>query len=52
LPYQIVVGDKEKAAKMVAVRARGNTDLGQMPLADFVKRLADEIASRGVDRTA
>jgi threonyl-tRNA synthetase len=52
LPYQIVVGDKEKAAKMVAVRARGNTDLGQMPLADFVKRLADEITTRGIDRTA
>ena len=52
LPYQVVVGDKEKAAGMVAVRARGNTDLGQMTLSDFLQRLADEIATRGVDRTA
>ncbi|MDP3871096.1 MAG: threonine--tRNA ligase [Methyloversatilis sp.] len=52
LPYQVVVGDKEKAAKLVAVRARGNTDLGQMTLSDFMQRLADEIATRGIDRTA
>lgn len=52
LPYQIVVGDKEKAANVVAVRARGNVDLGQMPLSDLIQRLADEIASRGIDRTA
>ncbi|MDP3455436.1 threonine--tRNA ligase, partial [Methyloversatilis sp.] len=52
LPYQVVVGDKEKAAKMVAVRARGNTDLGQMTLSGFIQRLADEIATRGIDRTA
>jgi threonyl-tRNA synthetase len=52
LPYQVVVGDKEKAAKVVAVRARGNTDLGQMTLGDFVRRLTDEIATRGIDRTA
>ena len=48
----VVVGDKEKAAGVVAVRARGNTDLGQMTLSDFLQRLADEIATRGVDRTA
>ncbi|MBL8474862.1 MAG: threonine--tRNA ligase [Methyloversatilis sp.] len=52
LPYQVVVGDKEKAAKMVAVRARGNTDLGQMTLSNFMQRLAEEIATRGIDRTA
>jgi threonyl-tRNA synthetase len=33
LPYQLVVGDKEKVAGMVAVRARRViTDLGQMTL--------------------
>ncbi len=52
LPYQIVVGDKEKAAEVVAVRARGNIDLGQMTLSDLVQRLNDEIATRGIDRTA
>jgi threonyl-tRNA synthetase len=31
LPYQVVVGDKEKAADSIAVRTRGGGDLGQMP---------------------
>ncbi|MCK6384395.1 MAG: threonine--tRNA ligase, partial [Rhodocyclaceae bacterium] len=39
LPYQIVVGDKEKVAGLVAVRARGGQDLGQMSLETFVERL-------------
>jgi threonyl-tRNA synthetase len=30
LPYQIVVGDKEMADGLVAVRTRGGQDLGQM----------------------
>ncbi|MCG6875165.1 MAG: threonine--tRNA ligase [Betaproteobacteria bacterium] len=42
LPYQVVVGDKEKAAKMVAVRSRTGEDLGQMSLEDFVGRLKHE----------
>jgi threonyl-tRNA synthetase len=42
LPYQLVVGDKERAAKQVAVRTRGGADLGQMPLEAFVERLAAE----------
>jgi len=32
LPYILVVGDKEKEAGAVAVRARGGQDLGVMPL--------------------
>jgi threonyl-tRNA synthetase len=42
LPYQAVVGDKEVAAGAVSVRARGNVDLGQMPLGQFVERLLAE----------
>jgi threonyl-tRNA synthetase len=42
LPYQIVVGEKEKAAERVAVRARGNEDLGAMPLEQFIDRLRTE----------
>ena len=30
LPYQLIVGEKEKAAAKVAVRTRGGEDLGQM----------------------
>ncbi len=46
VPYILVVGDKEKASGAVAVRARGNQDLGVMSLADFQSKLADDIASK------
>ena len=46
LPYQLVVGDKEKAAGLVAVRARGGQDLGQMSLETFVERLTRERDAR------
>ena len=42
VPYLLVVGDKEKAAGQVAVRARGNQDLGVMSLADFAQRIQTE----------
>jgi threonyl-tRNA synthetase len=47
LPYQIVVGDKEKAASTVAVRARGGHDLGQMSLDALIERLQREREQRG-----
>ena len=43
LPYILVVGDKEKAAGAVAVRARGNKDLGVMSLDSFVQMLSGDI---------
>ena len=43
VPYILVVGDKEKANGAVSVRARGNLDLGVMPLDDFAAKLADDI---------
>jgi threonyl-tRNA synthetase len=46
LPYILVVGDKEKAAGAVAVRARGNQDLGAMPLAAFTEKVASDIANK------
>ena len=47
-PYQVVVGDKEKEAGLVAVRARGNQDLGQMTPEALIERLLLEKSSRGV----
>ncbi len=44
VPFLLVVGDKEKANGTVAVRARGNQDLGVMPLADFQAKIASDIA--------
>ena len=42
-PYILVVGDKERAAGAVAVRARGNQDLGVMSLEAFRDRIASDI---------
>ena len=42
LPYQLVVGDKEKQAGTVAVRTRGGEDLGAMALDAFIARLRNE----------
>jgi len=47
LPYQLVVGDKEVAARLVAVRTRKGEDLGQMALADFISRVKQDEARRG-----
>lgn len=41
VPYQIIVGDKEKEQTKIAVRQKGD-DLGQMSVAEFAKRIADE----------
>ena len=46
LPYLLVIGDKEKAADVVAVRARGNQDLGQMSLEQVVERWQRELLAR------
>lgn len=43
LPYILVVGDKEKEAGAVAVRARGNLDLGAMSLEAFSEKIAEDI---------
>ncbi len=46
VPYQLVVGDKEMAAGSVAVRARGNQDLGALPLTELVERLQSEVQNK------
>ena len=48
LPYILVVGDKEKESATVAVRARGNQDLGVMSLEDFMQRVRNDIACKSV----
>jgi threonyl-tRNA synthetase len=45
LPYQLIVGEKEKAAEKVAVRTRSGEDLGQLSLPDFIARLRSEAQS-------
>lgn len=46
LPYQIVIGEKEKEAGVVAVRARGNQNLGQMPLDTLIERWRLEVETK------
>jgi threonyl-tRNA synthetase len=39
----LVVGDKEREAGAVAVRGRGNQDLGVMPVSAFVEKVQGDI---------
>jgi threonyl-tRNA synthetase len=47
VPYLAVVGDKERDAQTVAVRARGGVDLGVMPVEAFLERLHNEVRVLG-----
>ena len=46
VPYILVVGDKEKANGTLAVRARGNQDLGVMPLEEFSQKILADISQK------
>ena len=46
VPYIVVIGDKERDANTVAVRTRGNLDLGVMPVTALAERLIHEIATK------
>jgi threonyl-tRNA synthetase len=43
LPYQLIIGDKEMAAGLVAVRNRQGEDLGQMSVEALIQRLTTEL---------
>lgn len=47
VPYLLIVGDKEVASGMVAVRKRGGEDLGAMTFDDFFNRLSHDVARFG-----
>jgi threonyl-tRNA synthetase len=47
LPYQLILGEKERAAFTVAVRNRKGEDLGSMPLDALIERLQREVSTRG-----
>ncbi|AVO42626.1 threonine--tRNA ligase [Simplicispira suum] len=46
LPFILVAGEKERAAGAVAVRARGNKDLGVMPVDEFIRLVTSAIADK------
>ena len=46
IPYMLIIGDKEVEENVVAVRARGEGDIGKMSIKDFIKRVKDEIEAK------
>ena len=44
IPYLLVVGEKEAAEGLVAVRKQGEGDQGSLSIADFAKKVNDEVA--------
>jgi threonyl-tRNA synthetase len=48
IPYMLVVGPRDAEAGTVSLRDRTEGDLGAIPLADAVTRLADEVRERRV----
>lgn len=43
IPYLLVVGEKEAKAKTVAVRQRSKSDIGQMKVEEFIKKIKKEV---------
>jgi len=48
-PYILVLGDKEEAANAVSVRTRAKGDQGSVPLADFIAKCKELVASQSMD---
>ena len=46
IPYLLVVGQKEVESGAVAVRARGNKDLGSMPVEKFIEFIKEDVKSK------
>ena len=46
LPYQLVLGDKEVAARTVSARTRAGENLAPVPLEAFISRLKSETQAR------
>jgi threonyl-tRNA synthetase len=52
IPYMLVVGDREAAGGLVAVRSRSAGDLGAEPVEAFLARAAAEIRRKGLETSA
>ncbi len=46
VPYMLILGDKEKEANAVGVRARKEGDIGQMKYEDFLSKIQEEIDTK------
>ena len=48
IPYMLVVGDKEQEEEKVSVRKRGEGDIGQMKINEFINNIIYEIDSKKI----
>ncbi len=48
IPYVVVIGEKEEAHNIIAVRERGTGDLGAFSVQDFIERLQNEINNKTI----
>ena len=48
VPYMLILGDKEKEANAVGVRARKEGDIGQMKYEEFLNKIQEEIKSKKI----
>lgn len=46
VPYMFVIGENEKTTGTVAVRKRGEGDLGSLSIADIVEKISTEIREK------
>ena len=46
VPYQIVIGDKERDTKTVTIEGRNDLKLEQIAVEEFVMRITEEIKNR------
>ena len=47
IPYTIIIGDKERDAKTISYRLRGSNETSNLSQKDFIKRLKEEIETKG-----
>ncbi len=46
VPYMIIVGEQEEAKGLVSMRVQGGGEQATMPMADFAKRINDEVSGQ------
>ena len=42
----LIIGDREQEANKVAVRTRGNEDLGAIEISEFINKIISDIESK------
>jgi len=46
VPYMVIIGDREESKNKVSIRQRGEKDLGEMTLKEFIGKIKEEVANR------